>query len=150
MANTFSQIYLHVVFSTLGREYTISEKWETQLYKYITGIVDNNGVKLFAINGMPDHIHLLLSINPDTSISNLVRDIKSSSTKFINEGKLVVGKFQWQKGYSVFSVSNSQKDKVYKYVLNQKEHHKTSSFKDEYLALLKLNGVEFDEKYVLG
>lgn len=150
MANTFSQIYLHIVFSTLGREYVINEKWEAELHKYIAGIVNNKKVKLLAINGMPDHIHLLISTNPDTLISYLVRDIKSDSTKFINENKYVAGRFQWQTGYSVFSVSPSQKDKVYKYILNQKEHHKVSSFKDEYLALLKLNDIEFDERYVLG
>ncbi len=148
MANTFSQIYIHLVFSVKGRENVINTKWKDELYKYICGIVNNNQQKVYAINGMPDHVHILVSIKPSCLLSDLVRDIKASSSKWINTKGFVMGKFQWQEGFGAFSVSQSQLDKVIAYIDNQELHHKKQSFKEEYLDFLKSYKIEFDEKYV--
>ncbi len=148
MPNTFSQIYIHVVFAIKGRENLINSKFKDELYKYICGIVKGNNEKVYAINGMPDHVHVLLSIKPDTMLSDLMRDIKASSSKWINSNKLVIGKFQWQEGFGAFSCSQSQIDKVIAYIDNQDMHHKKTSFKEEYIKLLKSYKIEFNEKYV--
>ena len=148
MANTFSQIYIHVVFAVKGRENCVSNKWKDELYKYICGIVNNNNQKVYAINGMPDHIHILISIKPNCLISDLIRDIKASSSKWINLKKYVFGKFQWQEGFGSFSVSQSQVDKVIAYIDNQEVHHQKLSFKQEYIGFLKSYKIKYDEKYV--
>ncbi len=148
MANTYTQIYIMLVFGTKGRNNLITDEHEEEIYKYISGIIRNKAQKLLQINGMPDHIHILVSLKPDNSISGLVRDIKSNSSKFINEKKWFVGKFHWQKGFGAFSYSRSQIDDVVHYIKNQKEHHKKISFKEEYKKLLDLYGIEYDERYI--
>ena len=147
MANTFSQLYIHLVFAVKGRSSVIRETHREQVQRYITGIIENRKVKLLAIYCMPDHIHILGSINPTTLISDLVRDIKTNSTIFIKEQGFVKN-FAWQEGYGVFSVSHSQKDKVYHYIINQPEHHQKRSFKEEYLELLKRNEIQYEERYL--
>lgn len=148
MANTYSQLYIQVVFAVKGRENLISNKWEDELQKYICGIVNGQKQKVYAINNMPDHIHILLSIKPDIALSNLMREIKTNSSKWINERKLVLGKFQWQEGFGAFSYSQSQIDTVINYIKNQKEHHSKKSFKEEYLEMLEKFEIDYDEKYV--
>jgi REP element-mobilizing transposase RayT len=148
MANTYSQIYIQIVFAVYGRENLIKSEWKDELYKYITGIVKNKKQKLLAINGVADHIHILLNIKPNIALSDLVRDIKANSSRFINEKKYIKGKFSWQEGFGAFSYSILQLDDVIKYIENQAEHHEETSFKDEYLRYLKRFEVEFDEKYV--
>jgi REP element-mobilizing transposase RayT len=148
MANTFSQIYIQVVFAVKGRESLISKSWKDELYKYITGICTNNNQKLIAINGVADHIHILIGLKPSMALSDLVKDIKSNSSKFINEKKFVKGKFSWQEGYGAFSCAHLQLDVVIKYIENQENHHATKSFKEEYLTFLKSFQVEYDEKYL--
>jgi REP element-mobilizing transposase RayT len=148
MANTYSQLYTHIVFAVKGRENIVTKKIEDDLYKYICGIVTLNHQKVYAINGMPDHIHLLISIKPNCLLSDLVRDIKASSSKWINLKKLVKGKFYWQEGFGSFSVSQSQLDKVIAYIDNQETHHQKKSFKQEYTGLLKSYNIEYDDKYV--
>jgi REP element-mobilizing transposase RayT len=148
MANTYSQIYIQIVFAVQGRQNLIEHEWKDELYKYITGIVKNNNQKLLAINGVSDHIHILLNIKPNVSLSDLVRDVKANSSRFINENKFVRGKFSWQEGFGAFSYSISQLNDVIQYVKNQEEHHKETSFKDEYLKYLKRFEIEFDENYV--
>ncbi len=123
-------------------------KWEDELHRYICGIVNGNKQKVYAINGMPDHIHILLSIKPDIALSDLMRDIKASSSKWINEKKLVVGKFQWQEGFGAFSYSQSQIGNVISYIKNQKEHHSKKSFKEEYIDMLKKFEIEYEDKYL--
>lgn len=118
------------------------------MYKYISGIIKNNGHKLLAINGMPDHIHIFTGLNPKVSISDTVRDIKANSSKFINDKKFVTGRFEWQEGFGAFSYSHSQIDSVIKYIKNQEIHHKKRTFKEEYLELLKKFDVVYDERYV--
>ena len=148
MANTYTQIYVMMVFGTKGRNNLITAEHEEEIYKYISGIIKNKTQKLLQINGMPDHIHILVSLKPDKSISDLVRDIKSNSSKFINEKKWFIGKFHWQKGFGAFSYSRSQIDDVVHYIKNQKEHHKKISFRDEYIKLLDHFGIEYDVRYV--
>jgi len=148
MPNTYSQIYIQVVFAVQGRDSLIHPNWREKLFKYIAGIIRNKGQKLIAIGGVSDHIHLLLGIKPNVAISDLIRDIKSNSTSFINEKRYVRGKFYWQEGFGAFSYSRAQIDEVAKYVLNQGKHHTETSFKDEYLRMLKDFEVEYDEKYL--
>lgn len=150
MANTYSQIYIHLVFAVKGRENAIDKSFKNELYKYICGIVTNKKQKVFSINGVADHIHILVSIGPDYSISNLVKDIKVNSTKWINEKKFVIEKFQWQEGFGAFSVSQSQISKVATYIDNQEEHHKKTTFKQEYIDFLKSYNIEYDEKYIFN
>lgn len=148
MAGTFSQIYIQIVFAVQNRESVISASWEEELYKYISGIVKNKGQKMLAINGMPDHVHIFIGIKPSCSISDLVREIKKSSHDFINEKGFSKIKFNWQEGYGAFSYSHSHIDTVVKYIMNQKEHHKKQSFRDEYLEFLKKFEVEYKDEYL--
>ncbi|MBJ2123627.1 IS200/IS605 family transposase [Flavobacterium sp. IB48] len=148
MADTYSQLYIQIVFAVKGRQNLISKNWKNEIYKYITGIITNQKQKLIAINGMPDHIHILVGIKPNVSISDLVRDIKSSSSKFINEQKWINGKFEWQTGFGAFSYGHSQLTPVIKYIENQEEHHKTKTFKEEYIAFLKIFNIDFKNEYL--
>ena len=148
MANTYTQIYIQIVFAVKGRQNLISAENREELHKFITGIVANRGQKLFAIFAMPDHVHILVSIGPTILISDLVRDIKAGSSKFINDNKWINGKFNWQEGYGAFSYSKSSVDSVVKYILNQEEHHKKKTFRNEYLGLLEKFEIKYDQKYL--
>ena len=148
MANTFTQLYIHIVFAVSGRENLISKSWKNELYKYITGIVKEKGQKLYIINGMPDHVHILLSVGPNINLSDLIRDLKANSSKWINERHLVKGKFKWQEGFGAFSYGQSQLPVLINYIKNQESHHGKRSFKEEYHELLEKFQVTFDEKYV--
>lgn len=148
MADTYSQLYIQIVFSVKGRQNLISKKWKDEIYKYITGIITNQKQKLISINGMPDHIHILVGIKPNIALSDLVRDIKSNSSKFINEQKWINGKFEWQTGYGAFSYGHSQLTPVIKYIENQEEHHKTKTFREEYITFLNLFNIDFKNEYL--
>ncbi|MDG4945877.1 IS200/IS605 family transposase [Weeksellaceae bacterium KMM 9713] len=145
---TFSQIYIQVVFAVKGRNSLIKSDWEEELFKYITGIVQNKGQKMLAINGMPDHIHFLIGMKPSCCLSDLVREIKKSSNLFINENGFSKYKFEWQEGYGAFSYSHSALDNVIKYINNQKEHHRTKTFKEEYKDFLLKFQVEHKDEYL--
>ncbi len=148
MSGTFSQVYIQVVFAVKGRENVIDKQWKDELHKYIAGIVKAKGQKSIIVNGMPDHIHAFIGLKPSMAISDLVRDIKNNSSNFINDKKFVKGKFSWQEGYGTFSYSHSHIQTVYDYILNQEEHHKKKTFKEEYIEFLKKFEVEYDEKYL--
>jgi putative transposase len=148
MPNTYAQLYIQLVFSVKGRQNLIHENHREELEKYISGIIANLNQKLYAIYCMPDHVHILVSIKPDIRISDLVRDIKANSSRFINEKKWIAGKFQWQEGFGAFSYSGSQLKNVVNYILNQPEHHKTKSFREEYLSLLNEFGIEYKTEYL--
>lgn len=148
MANTYSQIYLHFVFAVQNRISLINPKWQTDLYRYMSGIISNNGHKMFAINGMPDHVHALVSMNPKQSPSDLMHNVKRSSSLWINENRLVMGKFSWQEGFGVFSYGNSQIPDIASYIEQQKKHHEKRTFIEEYTQFLKLFEIEYDEKYI--
>jgi REP-associated tyrosine transposase len=146
--STYSQIYIQIVFAVKGRQSLIQSRWEEELYKYITGIVQNKGPKMLAINGMPDHIHLLIGMKPSCNLSDLVREIKKASNGYINVNKFSPFKFEWQEGYGAFSYSHSALNNVIEYIHNQKEHHQKKSFRDEYIDFLKKFEVEFKDEYI--
>ena len=148
MANTYTQIYLHVVFAVEGRQSLIKPEHNDELQKYITGIVSGQNQKLIAINNMPDHLHMLVGIKPDLAPSDLVRDVKAGSSKFINEKHWVMGRFSWQEGFVAFSYSRSQLGTVIRYIENQQKHHAKKSFREEYITLLEKFGVEYDQRYI--
>jgi REP element-mobilizing transposase RayT len=148
MANTFSQIYIQTVFAVSGRLSLISQDFKEELHKYITGIVKNKGQKLISINGMADHLHVLIGLRPAMALADLVRDIKADSSDWVNRKKLARGKFAWQEGYGAFSYGHSQLDRIVKYIQNQERHHSRKSFRDEYLTLLRRFEIEFKEDYV--
>ena len=135
MANTYTQLYIHIVFAVKGRVNLIPKSHKEELHKYITGIVQKRRHKMLAIHCMPNHCHVFVGLQPYMAISDLVRDIKANSSHFINEKQWVRGKFSWQEGYGAFSHSRAQ---VVKYILNQEEHHRTKTFKEEYLQMLRL------------
>ena len=148
MASTFSQIYIQIVFAVKERESLIHQSWEEELYKYISGIIRNKEQKVLAINGMPDHIHILIGMKPSCCLSDLVREIKKSSNEFIKERKFSKYHFQWQEGFGAFSYSHSALDNVISYIQNQKTHHKKQTFKDEYKEFLIKFQVEYKDEYL--
>jgi putative transposase len=148
MANTYTQIYIHIVFAVEGRQSLIDPKHNNELQKYITGIVSTQKHKLIAINNMPDHLHALVGLRPDASLSELVRDIKANSSHFVNEKGWVIGHFSWQEGFGAFSHSRSQLGAVIRYIENQQKHHARRTFREEYTALLDKFGVEYDRRYI--
>ena len=150
MANTYTQIYVHVVFAVEGRQNLITPEHNEELQKYITGIVTALKHKLIAINNMPDHLHLLAGLRPDAALSDLVRDVKAGSSKFINEKHWVMGRFSWQEGFGAFSYARSQLGVVIRYIQNQQKHHVKKSFRDEYVELLEKFGVEYNQKYIFN
>ena len=148
MPGTFSQIYVQYVFAVKGRENSILPPFQSELYKYISGIITNKGQKALAVNGMSDHVHVLVGLKPSMRISDLIRDIKNNSTNFINENKFLRNKFSWQEGYGAFSYSQSGFGKVIEYIKNQKEHHKKKTFRQEYMVFLKKFDIPFEDKYL--
>lgn len=148
MANTFSQIYLQFVFAVKDRYCLISKNNKEELHKYITSLVQARGVKLLAINCMPDHIHIFVGLKPTILISDFVKEIKVQSNKFINSKDWIRGRFQWQEGYGVFSYSQSHIDSVINYIRNQEIHHHQKTFKQEYIALLEKFEIPFEERYL--
>ena len=148
MANTYSQVYLQFIFAVKGRQNLISKRHNNELQKYITGVVQNRKQKMLAINNVPDHLHMLVGFGTTMSISDFMEEVKSIASKFINEKGWIKGKFEWQRGYGVFSYSCSQINNVIKYIINQQEHHKRKTFKEEYLEFLKKFEIEYNEKYL--
>ncbi len=148
MANTYSQINIHCVFAVQGRENIINKNFRDELHKYMHGILLNDNAYPLAIGGWRDHVHVFFELNPNTKISDLMRMLKSTSSKWINDNKLVLGKFNWQEGYGAFSYSKSQRTNVIDYIANQEEHHKNKTFKQEYLELLNNFDVKYDDKYM--
>jgi REP element-mobilizing transposase RayT len=148
MAGTYSQIYIHFVFAVKGRKNLLQKPWREEVFKYISGIITGKKQKSIIVNGVSDHVHVFVGIRPSCNISDLMRDVKNNSSKFINEQKFIKGIFEWQDGYGAFSHSHSQIEHVYQYIANQEEHHRKKTFKDEYIEFLEKFGVEYDEKYV--
>ncbi len=148
MPNTYTQIYIQIVFAVKGRENLISKNNREELHKYIAGIIQNREQKLLSIFCMPDHVHVLIGLKPSCSISDLVRDIKAGSSNFINQQKWIKCKFSWQEGFGAFSYSKSQIDTVINYILKQEEHHNKTTFKEEYIDLLNKFEIDYDDKYL--
>lgn len=148
MSNTYTQIHLQFVFAVKYRHGVIQSTWKEKLHQYITGIVQKNGHKMIAVNSMPDHIHILVGMRPNQSVSDLLQDIKRNSSLWINENRFVIGQFAWQEGYGAFSFGKSQIRDVIAYIDNQEEHHKKVSFREEYIAFLENFEIDFEEKYI--
>jgi putative transposase len=148
MPNTFSQIYLQFVFAVTGRQNLVPRQHKEELHKYITGLVRNRKAKMLAVNCMPDHTHLFVGFKPSVLISDFIKEIKVESNEFIASKRWLRGKFSWQEGYGVFSYSHSHIDKVIKYILNQEQHHRKITFRNEYREFLKKFQIPFEEKYL--
>lgn len=148
MANTYTQLYFHIVFAVKGRSNYISEQWKDELYKYISGIIANKDQKLMIVNGMPNHVHLLIGTKPNCNLSDLIRDIKANSSKWINEKKFTNFHFEWQTGFGAFTVSQSGVPKAIEYIKNQEEHHRKKTFKEEYVEFLKAYQIDFKDEYL--
>ncbi|WP_183414556.1 IS200/IS605 family transposase [Microbacter margulisiae] len=148
MANTYTQIYIHYVFAVQNRLGLIQNRWRDDLYKYMSGTIANKEHKLLAMGGMPDHVHVLVSMSPKQSPSDLMADVKRSSSLWINENRFVMGKFAWQEGYGAFSYGKSQIHDVANYIERQEQHHKKQTFMEEYLEFQRLFEIELDERYV--
>ncbi len=148
MGNTYTQIHVHFIFAVKFRKSMIQPEWRERLYQYIIAIVKNNGHKMLIINGMPDHVHLLIGLRPEQSISNLIKDVKCNSSKWINEQNFTREKFAWQEGYGAFTYSKSQLPGLILYIKNQEEHHRKITFQEEFLKILEEQKVEFDPKYL--
>jgi REP element-mobilizing transposase RayT len=148
MAGTFSQLYIQTVFAVKGRENLIDKKWRDELFKYISGIITGKGQKSIIVNGVADHIHCFIGLKPSMSISDLMRDVKNNSSKFINDNGFIRGKFSWQEGYGAFSYSHSQIKQVYNYILNQEMHHQKKTFKEEYLEFLSKYEIDYKTDYL--
>jgi len=148
MANTYTQIHIQLVFAVQNRKCLIKDRWKYDLYKYITGIVQNHDHKLLAINGVADHVHVFIGMRPTQSISDLMQDIKGDSSKWINNNGFLREKFSWQEGYGAFSYGKSSVYNVINYIRNQENHHKKESFINEYLKILKEYEVDYDERYI--
>ena len=148
MASTLTNLLFHLVFSTKHREPLITPDLRDRLYAYIGGIIRGEGGILLDAGGMPDHIHLVTKFKPDPSVSEMLKIIKAKSSKWVNELPGRAGRFAWLAGYGAFSVSESQLPGVRRYVQTQEEHHRKVTFEDEFIALLKKHGIEYDERYV--
>lgn len=147
---TFTQIHIHIVFSVRNRQSLISNSWKDELYMYITGIVKQNKHKLLAINGMPDHLHILVGLATTQSISDLIQDIKGSSSKWINLNDKTKERFSWQEGYGAFAISKKAVPNVAAYIGNQEKHHSKTKFIDEFKEMLNENDVDFDERFIFN
>jgi putative transposase len=148
MANTYTQLSTHVVFAVKGRENILPAKIRPELFKYISGILTNNNQFSLAVNGYKDHVHMFFEMTPNKNLSEIVRIVKANSSKWINENKIIIGKFSWQEGYGGFAYSRSHRDNVIKYIIKQEEHHHKKTFREEYLNILKSFEISFDEQYV--
>ncbi|MEO6347593.1 MAG: IS200/IS605 family transposase [Aquaticitalea sp.] len=148
MTNTYTEMHIQVVFAVQNRQSLISATWKDELYKYMTGIIQNHDHKVLQINGMPDHIHILIGMRPTQSLSDLMKQVKQDSSKWINQKGFVNGKFTWQAGYGAFSYSKNDVPKVINYIKNQEEHHKSKTINEEYLEMLQDFEIDFDERYL--
>ncbi len=148
MPNTYTQLFIQIVFAVKSRQNLVSKQYKDILEKYMTTVLQNDGHKMLAIFCMPDHVHFLVGLNPAISISDMVLDVKRASTNFINEQNWINGHFHWQKGYGAFSYAKSQVPNVINYILNQEQHHQKKTFREEYLEFLRLFEIEYDEKYL--
>ena len=146
--STYTQIFIHYVFAVQNRMSLISPRWKNELYKYMNTIITNNGHKLYSINGMPDHIHILVSMTPKQAPSELMYEVKRSSSMWINKQGFVKGKFSWQEGFGCFSYGKSQIKDVSNYIENQEEHHRKRTFAEEYKAFLDVFEIDYDERFI--
>jgi len=144
----YTQMYVQLVFAVKNRNALLHKNIRQRVFEYISGIISEMNHKSIIVNGVSNHIHIFFGLNPVISVSDTVYEIKRGSSLFINKNKLCPGKFSWQSGYAGFTYSKSQIEKVYKYILNQEEHHKKIPFRDEYIAFLKQFEIEHNQKFL--
>ena len=142
MPHSFNKIWIHAIWATKNRDNLINPSIENKVYSFLKNQLKEMGCPVRIINGMPDHVHCLFLLNPQKGISEVIKQLKGSSSHYINQNNLIVGKFSWQTGYASFSVSESTCEKVYQYIRNQKGHHNRKSFEQEYEEFLRLYGFE--------
>ncbi len=150
MANTYSKIYIHCLFAVKFRESLIQTEWEDKLHSVIGNLINESGGKSILVNGVEDHVHCFFHGKPSVSISDMMKITKAKSSKWINEQRFSKQRFEWQKGFGCFSYGQSQRNDVYQYIKNQKEHHKKMSFQDEYIQLLNAFEIDFEEAYIFS
>ena len=148
MANTFTQIHIQAVFAVQNRGSLIGREWRERLWQYITAIIQKHGHKVLATGGTADHVHVFFGFRPTQALSALMQEVKRDSSEWINQNRLVLGRFSWQEGYGAFSYAKSQIDSVVKYVKNQETHHARRNFVEEFMEFLDKFGVEYDKRYV--
>ena len=148
MANTYTQLNVHAVFSVKGRGNFIANNWSDQLHRYIAGTLKETKNYSLSVGGYKDHVHIFFELNPAISVSDILKNVKAKSSKWINLEGFVAGKFEWQSGYGAFTCSRSQRNDVIRYIMNQEEHHRKRSFKDEYLDLLRKNEIKYEDAYL--
>lgn len=146
---SYRNIFYHIIFRTKKSEKTINQEHEKELYAYLWGIIKNNNCKLYQIGGIENHIHLLIDLHPNIALSDLMRQLKASSSKWMKESRVFPQFLGWAEGYAAFTYSKNQKLTLINYIKNQKEHHRSDDFEQEYRGILKDNGVEIDERYFL-
>jgi len=150
MANTYSKIYIHCVFAVKFRESLIQTEWEDKLHSVIGNLINESGGKSILVNGVEDHVHCFFMGKPSVSISDMMKITKAKSSKWINDQGFLMHRFEWQKGFACFSYGQSQRNHVYEYIKNQKEHHNKMSFRDEYIQLLRAFEIDFEEAYIFN
>ena len=148
--STYSNIYLQIVFAVNGRQNILAKQWRQNVFKYISGIITRKNQKSIIVNGVTDHVHCFVGLQPNMLISDLVRDVKNNTSNFINDSGYTRGKFNWQDGYGVFSYSHDQIDSVYQYISNQEEHHRKITFREEYLQLLEDFDIDYKPEYLFN
>jgi REP element-mobilizing transposase RayT len=148
MANTYTQMNVHAVFSVWGRENLLSDKFRPELFKYISGILRNSKQFPLAVNGYKDHVHMFFELHPTTSVSEVMQIVKTNSSKWLNDNNFFTGKFNWQSGYGAFTYMRSQRNDVITYILNQEKHHAKRSFKDEYIDMLHKFEIDYKDAYL--
>jgi len=147
--STYTNIIYHIIFGTKNHAKTLTSQNKEQLYKYIWGIIQNKNSHLYRIGGIENHLHILASLHPSISVADFIRELKVNSSKWIKEEHLFPLFDGWQKGYSVFSVSESNKNNLIEYIKNQEEHHKKKSFTEEWKEFLDKNGIKYNERYII-
>lgn len=148
MANTYSQIYVQIVFAVKYRKALLDKAWRSQVFGVMGNLINETNCKTIIVNGVEDHVHCFVGLKPAISVSELMKIVKAKSSKYINDHSLTRERFEWQTGFGVFSYSQIDIERVFKYIQNQEEHHRSKKFKEEYLELLKEYQIEYDEQYL--
>jgi REP element-mobilizing transposase RayT len=148
MANTYHQVYIQAVFAVKYRAAVLDKEWRASVFSVIGNLINETGCKTIIINGVEDHVHCFFGLKPTVSISELMKIVKAKSSKYINDNRFLLNRFEWQEGYGVFSYSYKQLDVVYNYIKNQEKHHRDTSFQEEYLSTLKNFNIQYNESYV--
>jgi len=148
MSDSYTNLLYHIIFSTKDRRPLINDIYESRLYDYIGGTIRGLGGISLELNGTGDHVHVLAKLRPDNALSNVLRELKANASGWMHDVFPEVRDFSWQRGYGAFTVSRSNVDDVRRYIANQKEHHKKTTFRDEFIQFLKANGIEYDERFI--